>query len=398
MVEILVSSRRLRVAVVTTHPVQYQVPWFRALARVPELDLTVFYALLPDAQQQGIGFSVPFQWDIPLLDGYRYRQLENRARKPSLSRFFGCNTPGVGEALAGFDAVIIHGWGVLSAQQALWAACRRRIPCVVRGEASSLRPWAPWRRLAYGVFLRNYAGFLAIGRANREFYTVNGVPPERIFDAPYCVDNDRFSAQAAALELRRRAIRESWGVEDGSIAVLFSGKLVEKKHPLDAVEALAIARRQNSRLHFLVAGDGPLRAVCERRARELRVPATFLGFMNQSQIAEAYVAADCLVLPSDYGETWGLVVNEAMACGRPALVSDRVGCQLDLVLPGQTGAIFSFGKIDQLASLLLELTAAPEVLPALGARAREHVHRHYSIENSVSGTVKALRFVARRIG
>jgi len=378
---------------VTTHPVQYQVPWLRALAGVPDLDLTVLFGMIPDAQQQGIGFSVPFEWDIPLLDGYRHRRLDNRARKPALGRFFGCNTPQVGMALDGSDVVIIHGWGVFSAQQALWAARRRRIPCILRGEASSLRPWPLWRRVAYGAFLRNYSAFLAIGRANREFYARNGVPPERVFDAPYCVDNNRFSAQAAALEPRRREIRKAWGVRDESIAILFSGKLIEKKRPLDLVNALALARRRDARLHLLVAGDGPLRSACEQRARELDVPATFLGFVNQARIAEAYVAADCLVLPSDHGETWGLVVNEAMACGCPAIVSDRVGCQLDLVLPHETGAVFPFGQIDALASVIINLTATLELLPTLGAHARDRVRSHYSIDTLVAGTMAALRFV-----
>lgn len=388
----------MKVAIVTTHPVQYQVPWFRALTHVPGLDLTVLFAMIPDAHQQGIGFSVPFEWDIPLLGGYRHLQLANRARTPALGRFFGCDTPDIGEVLSDFDAVIIHGWGVLSAQQALWAARRKRIPCIVRGEASSLRPWASWRRLAYGAFLRSYAAFLAIGRANRQFYARNGVPPERVFDGPYCVDNERFSSEAEALEPRRRAIRSGWGVQDPSIAILFSGKLIEKKRPLDLVNALAIARRRDPRLHLLVAGDGPLRAACEQRALELGLPATFLGFMNQGRIAEAYVAADCLVLPSDHGETWGLVVNEAMACGRPAIVSDRVGCHLDLVLPGETGAVFRFGEVDELASVILSVTAAPGTLAALGAHARARVRRHYSIDNLVAGTLEALRFATRGIG
>jgi glycosyltransferase involved in cell wall biosynthesis len=390
-------SGPMKVAIVTTHPVQYQVPWFRALAHVPGLELTVLYAMIPDAHQQGVGFSVPFQWDIPLLEGYRYLRLVNRARKPALGGFFGCNTPEIGEVLRGFDAVIIHGWGVLSAQQALWAARRRRIPCIVRGEASSLRPWASWRRPVYRAFLRRYAAFLAIGRANREFYARNGVPPERVFDAPYCVDNERFSSEAEALEPRRQAIRSGWGVQDPSIAILFSGKLIEKKRPLDLVNALAIARRRDSRLRLLVAGEGPLRAACEMRARELGVPATFLGFINQGRIAEAYVAADCLVLPSDYTETWGLVVNEAMACGRPAIVSDRVGCHLDLVLPGETGAVFPFGEVDELASVILSVTAAPGALAALGKHARTRVRCHYSIDKLVAGTLEALRFVTRGI-
>jgi glycosyltransferase involved in cell wall biosynthesis len=227
---------------------------------------------------------------------------------------------------------------------------------------------------------------------------MNGVAAKRVFDAPYCVDNERFVGAAEALEPRRGTIRASWGVKDGSVVMLFSGKLIEKKRPLDLVSALGIACRRDARLHLVVAGDGPLRTACERRASELGVPATFLGFVNQGRIAEAYVGADCLVLPSDYGETWGLVVNEAMACGRPAIVSDRVGCHLDLVLPGETGAVFRFGDVDDLASRLLQLTAAPDALSALGVRARDRVRRSYSIDRAVAGTMEALESVVHGLG
>src|SRR5262249_50272985 len=196
---------------------------------------------------------------------------------------------------------------------------------------------------------------------------------ERIFDAPYCVDNDRFGAEADTLTPRRAQLRHEWGVADDAVVVLFSGKLVEKKHPLDLVSALALGRRKDPRLHLLVAGDGVLRPACQEAARVAGLPATFLGFVNQRRIAEAYVAADCLALPSDWGETWGLVVNEAMACGRAAIVSDRVGCYPDLVVPGQTGAVFRFGDVEQFAEAILAAAAIPGNLATLGARARRHV-------------------------
>jgi glycosyltransferase involved in cell wall biosynthesis len=383
----------MKVAFVTTHPVQYQVPLFRSLAQAPDVELTVFYAMIPDPTQQGVGFSVAFEWDVPLLEGYRYEVLPNRTAHPMLGRFSGCDTPDVGSRLQGFDAVIIHGWGVRSALQALWGARRRGIPCILRGEASIFRPWPRWRNLTYRVLLRQYAALLAIGRANRAFYEAHGIAPEKIVDAPYCVDNAVFDARARSLASSRAAIREGWRIAADAVVFLFSGKLVPKKRPLDLIEAMALARRHHPQLHLLIAGDGPLRQACAPRAAELGVPATFAGFLNQTRIAEAYVASDCLVLPSDHGETWGLVVNEAMACGRPAIVSDRVGCHPDLVTPGVTGDVFGFGDVEDLARKLSEWADARR-LSAAGEHARQRI-RLYSVDRAAKGTLAAVELVAR---
>src|SRR5207248_1690512 len=114
--------------------------------------------------------------------------------------------------------------------------------------------------------------------------------------------------------------------------------------------------------HVLVVGDGELMTEARALAARERLPLTFAGFLNQTEIVGAYVAADCLVLPSDTGETWGLVVNEAMACGIPAIVSDQVGCGPDLVSDSVTGAMFPMGDIDALARCLIDFSADPQRL------------------------------------
>jgi glycosyltransferase involved in cell wall biosynthesis len=385
---------KTRLAIVTTHPVQYQVPWYRALANHPTVDLSVLYAMIPDARQQGAGFGVEFQWDIPLLDGYRHEVLNNVAAVPSVTAFFGCDTPEMKKRLRGrFDCVIVNGWVSKTCLQTLWACRRLGIPCIVRGESNALRSRPVWVRGMHRVLLRQYAAFLAIGRSNQDFYVGNGVPRERIFDGPYCVENDRFGAAAARALDRQSAIRHEWRIEPGASVFLFCGKFVEKKRPLDVLRALRQARFTSGarRVHVIMAGDGPLRQECEVMARNDDLPVTFTGFLNQTEIVDAYVAADCLVLPSDYGETWGLVVNEAMACGRAAIVSDHVGCHPDLVLKGRTGETFPFGDIHALAILLASAAGDSEGMRQKGRAAREHVKR-YSVERLVQGTEEAVAY------
>ena len=385
---------KYRIAIVTTHPIQYQVPWFRKLAAEPGLDLTVYYSQIPTPQQQGEGFGVSFKWDIPLLDGYHYQVLKNVATTPSVTKFSGCDTPELADIIGRkkFDAVIVNGWVAKSCLQAL-AGCRKHgIPCIARGESNVMRRRAWWKKLIHRNLLRKYDAFLTIGQSNSQFYRSCGVPEERLFLGGYCVDNDRFSAEADRRRARRAQIRETLGVPGDAPVFLFCGKFIPKKHPLTLLQAAAGAQEIGADFQLLMVGDGELRADCLNFAQEQQLRATFLGFLNQSELPDAYSAADCLVLPSDDGETWGLVVNEAMASGLAAIVSDRVGCHPDLIVPGRTGEVFPLNDCSALAKILARLSSDPAQLRRMGASAREHVGG-YSYAALVAATKAAVEYV-----
>lgn len=370
------------------------------MAQDPHLDLTVLYAMIPSASQQGTGFGVAFEWDRPLLDGYGYTVLENCAKVPSQTSFSGCDTPGIFARLRRDrpDAVLVNGWVSKTCIQALVACRRLGIPCLVRGEANLLRPRAAWKHVVHRVLLRQYSACLAIGKANLDFYRFHGCPADRLFLAPYAVDNDYFSGQAESRLARRHEIRASFGVPDEVCVFLFAGKLEGKKHPLDIIEAVSgMAGNQRAGIHVLMAGSGPLQAECETRVRAMNLPVTFTGFLNQSRLPDAYAAADALILPSDAGETWGLVVNEAMASGLPAIVSDHVGCQRDLVEEGVTGFVFPLGNVPALAGLMTRMAGDCGARKAMGVRARERMTL-YSYEIVIRGVIDALIRVVRRPG
>lgn len=358
--------------------------------------MTVFFALVPDAAQQGAGFGVPFEWDVPLRAGYRSEVLANRAKHPSATAFGGCDTPGIFERLREWrpDAVLVNGWVAKTCLQALWACRRLGIPCLVRGEANLLRPRAAWKHALHGLLLRQYAGWLAIGSANREFYRFHRCSEERIFWAPYAVDNGFFAAQAVARAGRRNELRAAFGIPAAAVVFLFAGKLEEKKRPLDMLEAVArLPADLRSRVHVLVAGAGPLRDACERRARAENLPVAFAGFLNQSRLPDAYAAADVLALPSDAGETWGLVVNEAMASGRPAIVSRAAGCCADLVVENETGRAFDCGAVAALAEIIAGYARDPAAAVRQGAAAAERI-RAFGLENAAAGIATAAQTCA----
>lgn len=392
------SADVCRIVAVETHPIQYKAPLFRRLAADPRADLTVWYAMIPDATRQGDGFNIPFEWDLPLLGGYRHEVLPNRAVKPSVTEFGGCDTPEVYSRLRRErpDAVLVNGWVTKTCLQALGACRRLGIPCMVRGEANLLRSRAAWKHALHRLLMKQYRAYLAIGSANREFYRFHRCPEERIFWAPYAVDNSHFAEQAAARAGRRNDLRAAFGIPPEACAFLFAGKLEEKKHPMDLLQALSLLPSETRmRVHTLLAGDGPLRSECEEWARGRNLPVTFTGFLNQSRLPDAYAAADVLVLPSDAGETWGLVVNEAMASVRPSVVSRAVGCCADLVLEGRTGQSFVPRDVGALAAILEAYVREPGLARRQGKDAAEHI-RGYGIDTAAEGVMAAARAVSRK--
>lgn len=382
-----------RLAVLTSHPIQYYAPLFRTLAS--RLDLHVFFAHRATPQQQAAaGFDAAFDWDVDLTSGYAHSDLTNVAAMPRADRFAGCDTPEIAERLAEgrFDAVLTLGWYLKSHLQGIWAAKRLGLPVLVRGDSQLAGSRGAAKRaakaLAYPALLRSFDAALYVGRRNHAYYRRYHYPPARLFFSPHCVDTDWFAARATPST--REDLRRRLGLSPTDKAVLFAGKLIPRKRPLDLVEACAALRRQGVSARLLVAGSGALEAEMRARAAALDVPAHFLGFCNQSRMPAAYAAADVLALASDGLETWGLVANEALACGRPIVVSDAAGCSDDLA-DGAAGRAYPAGDIAGLARAIQTTTqAAPD------SRSIAAVSDRYSLQAAASGVVEALSFLQSR--
>jgi glycosyltransferase involved in cell wall biosynthesis len=354
-------------AILTTHPIQYQVPIWQALAKDGRIPFEVWYltdfGTKPSFDRQ---FGKTFSWDIDTLSGYPHRFIQTPEDASPVTAWRCRLRERLRDRLrrAGAKALWIQGWQVIAYWQAAREAKAAGIELWLRAESNDLAPPAPpWKRPLKQLALRRLLGrvdrFLYIGSANKRLYQRLGAPDSRFYSAPYAVHNDRFAGQALALRPQRTEVRRQWGISDDAFSVLFCGKFMKKKRPQDlviAAQSLISAGRLRN-IHLLFVGSGELerelRQSCHvvydaEAARSLTPessisadlalpPASFVGFLNQTEISRAYVAADCLVLPSDHGETWGLVVNEALASGLPCLVSDACGCAEDLL-----GDEFSF--------------------------------------------------------
>ena len=389
-------SRLARLAVVTSHPIQNQTPWFRALAQVVDLEVLFCHRQDP-AGQAAAGFGQPFEWDVPLVDGYRHRWLDNVAQQPQVASFGGCDTPSVGAVLrqGAFDACIVTGWYLKSYLQAILACRQVKVPVMMRGDSQLGTPRPRWAKVAkylpYRLLLDRVDAHLYVGKANRAYLRHYGVPSERLFFVPHFVDNGRFheAADRARRDGSARRFLESAGVPVGATVFLFAGKLTPNKRATDLIQALAGLRACGRLVHGLIVGSGPEEGHLRAQAATLQAPVSFAGFRNQSEMPVTYAASDCLVLPSS-SETWGLVVNEAMACGLPAIVTDAVGSAPDLVDAGVTGFSYRAGEVpalwESMARVLDHLEAdrgafRPAVLAKIG---------RYDCDAAVTGTMTAL--------
>lgn len=379
----------IRLALFATHPIQYHIPWFQALDDHPEVDVTVYYDRIPDEKEQGEGFGEAFEWDVPLLEGYQWkvrRSPGGMGRQRQFERVRSAVHP------ENADVILATGWYDKFLRRATIVASAYQQPLLVRGESSAMksRPW--WVRMVHWGYLSIFDRFLVIGTANQKFYQQYGISARRMFSCPYFVHNTRFDRQYQDLSPRRRDLREAFDIPTDAACMLFAGKFVEKKRPLDFLKALENVRGSRQ-VHGLMVGSGPLQDDLQAYARRNNVPVTFTGFLNQTEIAEAYTAADTLILPSDYDETWGLVVNEAMVFECPAILSDRVGCGLDLVDDGATGYTFPFGDIEALTDRMKKMATQSHQRQEMGRQARERVLDKHTVKKTVEGTMAAIHSI-----
>lgn len=395
----------LILAILTSHPIQYQVPLWQALARDGRVPFEVWYLTrhgLDSAVDREFGRA--FAWDIDSLAGYEHRFLDV-ATGAAPGSFWKCR---LRESLrrrmkaADIKAVWIQGWQVAAYWQAVREAKAAGVEVWLRGESNDLAPTPKlWKRRLKRHLLSWLFGsvdrFLCIGAANKRLYSSYSVPSTKLYEAPYAVDNDRFAAQADGFRGERLSIRRKWGISDDACCLLFCGKFIPKKRPEDLIKAtmLLLKRRRHRPLHLLFVGTGELgrrlRESCcvvfdhqdpadIRTGLQTGPKATFAGFLNQNEIARAYVAADCLVLPSDHGETWGLVVNEAMASGCPAVVSDQCGCAEDLPSRLDTDLVFRAGDTQDLARAIAHATDHV-YSPAAISRAVAPQHLQHTVDS-----------------
>ncbi len=371
-----------KLAIVTTHPIQYNAPLFRLLSERAIISIKVFYtwgeSVLKDKYDPGFGKSI--QWDIPLLEGYEYQFLETISKHPGSHHFKGIQCRDLNEQIKNWqpDALLVYGWSY-SAHLSCLRYFRNKIPLFFRGDSTLLDSPSFFKSIIKNIVLkwvyRNIDYALYVGENNRQYFKQYNIKENQLIYAPHVVDNNRFVDLTGEYNQRASQWRLDLGIKENDLVFLFAGKLESKKNPELLIKAFKQLSETRHDCHLIFVGDGILKdnLVDLSKITQLNNSTTqqlniiFLPFQNQSMMPIVYRLADVFVLPSQGpGETWGLAVNEAMTCGKAMIVSDKVGCAPDLIEQGKNGFVFKSGVENDLFNKMQEFCNNPSLVKQMG--------------------------------
>ncbi len=380
--------------------------------------MKVFYTWRDAGPARDVKFQREFAWDIPLMEGYDHEVVPNASSDPGTHHRRGLVNPDLVSRVLAWkpDAVHITGYNYVSHGRAIKELSKAGIPVLFRGDSHLLDGCGPWwrwqlKKCFLSQVYRWPAVFLCVGQANRDYYRAFGVPEQKLFHVPHTIDVARFAEPNEELEAKAMAWRRELGIPDENFVFLYAAKLEPRKRPMELLEAFLRADIPKTTLLF--AGSGEIESALKKRAFESgqssvassqqqktedcklkTVNSThrvvFLPFQNQSVMPVVYRLGNLLVLPSGYGETWGLAVNEALACGRPSLVSDCVGCARDIIREGENGMVFRTDAWDDCIITMKKMADAEWRSKREGMRAGA---RAFDTACGVDALVDALRSV-----
>ena len=404
------ARKKVRVAYLVSHPIQYQAPLLRRISQEPDIELTVFFgSSFSVGEYVDRGFGVDVKWDVPLVDGYGHEFLpvvwDKGRTGPTSQLNYGIFSRLRGsKRAAGFDVLWVHGYSTLNALQGMLAAKSLNIPVLVRaetwlGDRERSGHSLAAKRLFFKLLGGLLDGALSIGTLNAAYWRHYLGEDFPLYRMPYAVDNHYFQSRCREAREGRAALRNELRLDPARPVILFASKLQRRKRCADLLAAytnLSTGPERQPHPYLVIVGDGEERAALERQAAESGLEGVrFCGFRNQSELPGFFDLATVFVLPSRH-EPWGLIVNEVMNAGRAVIVSDDVGCQPDLVEDGVEGCVFPAGDVAALTDALRRVLATPETAVAMGMRALAKIET-WNFEEDVRGLRRAIAQVTRKI-
>ena len=389
-----------RVLIVNSHPIQYFVPLYRSIQKAGA-DVTVLYCSKHGLEgETDKEFGVSVKWDIPILEGYTPVFFKNHSFKSSVYGFLGLINFGLIPYLfkAPKSVLIVYGWGYFSYWLAIIFGKLAGHTVCVRGDTNNI---SEGQRAGIRFRLRHFVlskilfrmvdQCLYIGNENKQFYKSNEVPESKLGFSPFSVDNNRFRHFKEKWEGNLDELKKSLGLPLNKKIILFSGKYISIKRPLDLLKAFHQCRHKEDAV-LVFMGEGGLRNDMEVYIEKNNLGNVFLtGFVNQSKVSEYYAVSSILAMCSEK-DAWGLSVNEAMNFSMPIILSDTVGSASDLVEDGKNGYVYPSGDVDALAEKIdVLLSASKEKLAIMGERSKNIIDRYSYEEN-----IKTLFRIAER--
>jgi glycosyltransferase involved in cell wall biosynthesis len=371
-----------RVVIVTEIIAPYRIPVFNALARHRDIDLHVIFLAENDpTQRQWLVYKNEIYFSYDVLPSWRRRiggqcVLLNWGAEVALRR-------------AAPDFIVCGGYNYIASWQCMSWARRNRVPFALWSESTArdLRSGHAWIETLKMKFLRRCDAFVVPGQSSAQYLRSYGAPEELIFTAPNAVDTRFFARRAEAVRQNAVHYRRTLGLP--ARFFLFAGRLVLEKGTIDLLRAYAsLPAGLRDEVGLVFVGDGPALSELRRRAVGIQPGAIcFTGFAHREQLAAYYALADALVFPT-HTDPWGLVVNEALACGLPVISSAAAGCTEDLVEDGWNGRVVAAGDIQPLVFAMTELACNPALRSLMAFRGRERIQQ-FSPEAWAAGMADA---------
>lgn len=394
------NSKPFKLAYFSTHPIQYQAPLLRLLARHPDVDLKVFF--ISDLSVKSFhdkGFGVSVQWDVPLLDGYEYEFLPRLMDRGKV-RLLEPVVYGIKKALKNtrWDAVYLTGYAHYALLWILFSAYLLRIPYFFRADSNLVCNKQGLIKDRFITWLVKHASALLwIGSDNRDYYKYYGARDEHLFFTPIAVDNHFFQTKSQESIKKIPEIRKQLNLTEDIPVILFAGKFIKRKNPLLLLEAYA--RLSSDRVapppaYLLYVGDGEERPQLEERIDELgwQSHVKILGFKNQTELPDYFALCDLFVMPSQK-EPFGLVINEVMNAGKAIISTNEVGASRDLIDDGRNGFIVPAGDVEALSKSLKRVISDKNKMRLMGLESRKIIE-DWNFEQDVKGIVQALRAIS----
>jgi glycosyltransferase involved in cell wall biosynthesis len=364
-------------AIITTHPIQYQIPLFKELSKRRKFKTHVFYAndLGINKNKFNKDFNLKFSWNISMLSGYKFffskKNIWNSwfLSFANLSKYLdkiNCNY------------VLILGWNKVIYYQAIFYAVKKKIPILLRSENNLKFKQFFFKsfikRIIFPFFFSLFNKIFYIGELNKCFYLFYGVKKNKLISAPYFVDNNFFYQ-------KKKKYNKIFNI-------LFVGTFINRKRPFDILK-IAKTLENYKDIKFILIGSGPLLLSCKKLAKEHFLNnVDFKGFQNQQQIKKIYTQAHILINSSSY-ETWGLVVNEAMSAGLPCIVTSETGCAVDLIKNGKTGYTYKVKDLISLKKYILKIYNNKRLYFKMSFNSN-NIIKEYNIKNTVNAISRSI--------
>ena len=376
-----------RLAILSTHPIQYNAPLYRLLAADPQTEVMVFFSKATEATRFDPDFGQEIIWDVPLTDGYSCVTIPSGTK------------PGVQDLVTKIetwkpDAILVYGWspaGHLSCMRHF----KGKVPVWFRGDSTIQSGRKGLKRTFRRIYLqwvyRHIDMAFYVGTYNKAYFLWAGLSEQQLRYAPQSVDNAFFAHQSQEREEQKRAISSQLGLE-GKFMFLFAGKLEPLKQPIELATAFSrLPQKILAECHLVFVGSGILEDSLKTRFMD-QDHIHFVGFQNQSQMPLWYQLANVLCLVSTT-ETWGLAINEAMASGTGILASNQVGCHPDLLKDNPNSAVVKFDNLDEWPAAMAELFERMRM--AKGAtNASEHIIASHDVTITATAILNHLRHEA----